>query len=241
MTSVTVIAMDELQPIVWAQAVDGGPALDVVSYTAFAGASIRSCPSLPDTACSTGSTWQKDSDAGVVAFALPQSFGGYFDVSGPQLFTTRFFPGPFVAGDGMTVLPLLLLTFTGETELQTILPGVNVSHDMAGGLGHIFVSVLDCNDHFAPGVTFVPSNRAPASGPYLTTVFYTVSSNGQELPSTSAQATDQAGAGGIFNVPAGGITLSAYRNTMPPQKIGAVDVLVDPALASVAYVRARTH
>jgi hypothetical protein len=242
-TKVTVLAIDSLQPILDAERVDGGSGLDVLQYTALPGVQIRACSTLLQPACndSTSLMWppQTSDDAGVTTFTLPQDFAGFFQITGSNLFTTSFFPGPFVAGDATGILPGTLLSFSAVAGLETVLPGVTVDLQPDGGLGSIVLSVFDCQDHFGPGVSFVPSAVAPPGGAYRTTIFYTQGQGLMEFPSTSATATDNAGAGGILNVPQGAVTVSAILNSTG-QQIAAVDTFVNPGFATAVFVRART-
>jgi hypothetical protein len=106
------------------------------------------------------------------------------------------------------------------------------------GLGHVILSVFDCNDHFAPGVRFVPSTVALPNSGYSTTIFYT---QGQpEFPTTSATSTNNAGSGGILNVPAGAFAVSAMLEPSG-QPIAVANMVVNPGVATLAYIRVRTH
>jgi hypothetical protein len=241
-TMVNLIAIDSLQPIATAEKVDGGSALDVVTYIPLPGTQIRACSSLfyPHCDNNTGTNWQAVDGAGVVTFTLPQSFAGFFEMRGASVFSTTFFPGQFVAGDTMATLPVTVLTLTAVAGLETVLPGVTLSQAADGGLGHVILSVLDCRDHFAPGVYFVPGVVSPPGGPYPTQIFYTVGQGGMEFPSSVATQTDPSGAGGILNVPAGAFTVQVYLASTH-QPIAVLSVFVNPGVASLGYVRVRTH
>jgi hypothetical protein len=239
MATVKVLAIDSLQPILEAEKVDGGSALDVLQYTAMPGLQIRACDSVLDPSCndSTSMMWspQTSDDAGVTTFTLPQDFAGFFEITGSNLFTTSFSPGPFVAGDTTATLPGTFLSLSAVMELGAVLNGVTIDLDSDGGLGSVLLTAFDCQDHFAPGVSFVPSGVAPPGSGYLTTVFYSQGA----LPSTTATATDQFGSGGILNVPDGAFTVKAILQSTG-QPIAAVDTLVRPGLATLVFVRART-
>jgi hypothetical protein len=243
MTTVKFIAVDALQMILQQEKVDGGSGLELVSYTPLPGIPVRACSSILTPGCDfgTGTSYVTTDDAGIAVFTLPQSFDGFYELNSPNLFTTSFFPSQMVAGEAMTEIPGTLLTITAEAELETVLPGVKLSHDLDGGLGHVLLSVFDCNDHFADKVYFVPSMVSPNAG-FPTLIFYTVGQGSTELPSTSATQTDQAGAGGILNVPVGLFHLTAYLNTPTGAvMIGVLDVNVKAGLASSGILRVRTH
>jgi hypothetical protein len=243
MATVKVLAIDGLQPILQAEKVDGGSGLDVLQYTAWPGLQIRACDSVLDPSCSdsTSMMWQPQTsdDAGATTFTLPQDFAGFFQITGANLFTTSFFPGPFVAGDTTATLPGTFLSLSAVMGLEAVLPGVTIDLDSDGGLGSVVLTVFDCQDHFARGVSFVPSGTAPPGSPYVTTIFYTQGMGQMEFPSTSVTATDNAGAGGIFNVPYGAFSVRAILQSTG-QQIATVDTLVYPGLATAVFVRART-
>jgi hypothetical protein len=81
---------------------------------------------------------------------------------------------------------------------------------------------------------------APPGSGYSTTLFYTVGSGGSELPTTTAPATDNSGSGGILNVPAGSFTVKAVL-APTGQQLATVNTLINPGVASLAYIRVRTH
>jgi hypothetical protein len=242
-TKVTVLAIDSLQPILQAEKVDGGSGLDVLQYTALPGVQIRACSSLLQPACNDSASlmWQPQTsdDAGVTTFTLPQDFAGFFQITGSNLFSTSFFPGPFVAGEATSTLPGTLLPLSAVMGLEQILPGLTIDLQPDGGLGSVVLSVFDCQDHFAPGVAFVPGAVAPPGSAYRTTIFYTQGQGQMEFPSTSATATDNAGAGGILNVPQGAFTVRAILQSTG-QPIATVDTFVNPGFATLVFVRTRT-
>src|SRR5580692_4801915 len=78
MTTVTVLAVDALQPITSAEDVDGGSALDLIGYTPLPGLAVRACPSVTDLACTDGTATAQTDEAGTAMFALPQSWDGFY-------------------------------------------------------------------------------------------------------------------------------------------------------------------
>jgi hypothetical protein len=228
-------------PILTAEMVDGGSALDAVQYTPLAGETVRACPALYDQKCAGGTAWQTSNDAGVASFTLPNSFDGYYQFNDPTLFTTSFYPSQMLAGATETTLAASLLPLTATQELGAILNGVTLSYDTDGGLGHIFLTIYDCEDHSAPGVVFVPSSTAAPSSSYATLLFYTEGSGaGSELPTTTATSTDNSGTGGVLNVPVGVFTVTA-KLASTGQTLGLINMLVSPGVASSGILRVRTH
>jgi hypothetical protein len=245
-TQLTLLTIDSLQPILQAEKVDGGSGLDILQYTPIPGLVIHACDSLFDPGChdSTSMTWQPQTsdDAGVVHFTVPQDFAGFFNISspsGPSLFTTTFFPSPFVPGETTNTLPATLLTQTATQGLNAVLSNVTIDYATDGGLGSVVMSIFDCHDHFADGVSFQPSAAAPQSSGYTTTIFYTEGMGQMEFPTTSTQATDKAGAGGILNVPIGSFSVKLVL-AATGQPIGVVNLFINPGVASSVLFRTRT-
>jgi hypothetical protein len=243
MTSVTLLVPDSLQPVLTAQNVDGGSGLDIVQYSPLAGLPVRACPESYDSTCANGTPWQTTNDAGLSTFTLLNSFDGFFEFDPDAgLFTTSFWPGLMVAGDTTATIGATTLPLAAIGELQAVLPGVHIDGEADGGLGHVLLTVYDCQDHSAPGVSFTPSSTAPAGGGYATQLFYTASAGGpgMELPSTTATKTDNSGTGGILNVPTGLLTV-AVTQASTGRQVGVVNVLVPPGRAAAAILRVRTH
>jgi hypothetical protein len=242
MTTVNFIAANSLMPVMSADEVDGGSALDLTSYTPIPGLPVRACSGVLDPTCSSGTNWVTTDEAGVAVFNLLQSFNGYYEYQDPDgsLFTTTAWPSQMVAGETKAEIPGIILPAAGEKLLESVLPGITLSHATDGGLGHILLSVYDCHDHFAPNVYFTPSAIAPNGSGYQTLIFYTVGQ--MHLPSTTAKSTDQGGAGGLLNVPAGAFTVTAYLN-LPSGAIqlAVLDVNVRPGLATSGLIRVRTR
>jgi hypothetical protein len=224
--------LDALKPSLTAQQVDGGSALDIVSGSFISGVQVRACPAPLDPSCMmSGTAWETTDDAGAVHFPLAGSFNGFFLVNRPDLLPYRFYPGPIAADPSPVVDPLAVLSQAGAEELVAAL-GANAapSFDAGSGQGLIFLSVYDCNDHLAPGVSFAISQ--PGAN---TIVFYTTSGG---FPSTSANAT-QLGAAGFLNVPATSQSIHATLQATN-QPIASVTAEVYPATVTEVFFRART-
>jgi hypothetical protein len=243
MTTVHLITTNSLQPILTAEAVDGGSALFPVQYTPLVGEQVRACPEIYDGTCSAGTPYATSNEAGIADFSLLNSFGGYYQFNDPTLFTTAFFPSEMLAGDKETYISATLLPLAATQELAAFLNGISLSYDADGGLGHILISIYDCFDHSAPGVVFTPSSVAPPASPYPTLIFYTEGTGGSssEIPSTTATATDNSGTGGLLNVPKGAFTVKASLATGDKRQLGLLNMLVRPGVASSGILRVRTH
>jgi len=246
-TTVTLLTVDSLQPILTAQAVDGGSGLVEIQYTPLTNIPVRACPTVYDPTCAKGVPappgWNNSGDAGMATFTLPNSFGGYFQFADDAgLFTTSFYASQLMAGDTTDTIAATMLPLSATIGLEAVLQGVHLDHDTDGGLGHILLTVFDCHDHSAPGVYFTPSQVASPGGMYQTQIFYTVGTGGSssEIPSTTAMSTDNSGTGGILNVPAGEINVKAFRYS-DNAPIGVINLLVPPGTAASAILRVRTH
>ena len=242
MTTVTFLAVNALDPITQGSVVDGGSALQLVTYTPYPNVMVRGCSSVLDPLCDNGTatSWETTDDAGTVSFTLPQSWNGFYEMQNPALITTSYYPGQMIAGQTSTTVAGTLVSLIGFQDLEAVTP-VNVSLATDGGVGHVFATVYDCQDHFASGVAFVPGSIA--DGGFPTTVFYTLGTPGEELPSTTATATDQSGTGGILNAPVGGLLVSAVLQatpSTPAQTVGSVEIFINPGVAALLTIRART-
>jgi hypothetical protein len=242
MTDVHLITTNSLMPILTAQTVDGGSALDPVMYTPLVGEQVRACPELYDGKCMGGTPYETSDEGGVASFTLPNSFAGYYQFNDPSLFTTAFFPSQMLAGDKQMTMAATLLPLAATMSLGALLNGITLSYDTDGGtLGHVLLTIYDCHDHSAPGVVFIPSATAPQNGQYQTLIFYTQGSGvGSELPNASAVATDNSGTGGLLNVPKGVFTVTA-KLASTGKTLGLINMLVNPGVASSGVLRVRTH
>jgi hypothetical protein len=244
-TSVTFLAVNALDPITQSsEVVDGGSSLELVTSTPLAGVPVRACSTVFDPTCEggTGTPWETTDDAGHAPFTLPQSWNGFYQFSDPNLVTNAFYPGQMVSGQTSATVTGTLVSNAGFDLLEVGLPGVPISNDPDGGLGHVFVTVYDCQDHFASGVQFVPGSTSDGGIP--TVSFYTGGMTGQELPTTTATATDRSGTGGILNAPVGILQITAIllaTASTPAQTIGTVAVFINPATASLVSIRVRTE
>jgi hypothetical protein len=241
MTTVHLITTNSLMPILTAQTVDGGSALDPVMYTPLVGEQVRACPELYDGKCMGGTPYVTSDEAGVAPFTLPNSFAGYYQFNDPTLFTTAFFPTQMLAGATEMTMAATLLPLAATQSLGALLNGITLSYDTDGGLGHVLLSIYDCRDHSAPGVVFIPSATAPQNSQYPTLIFYTQGSGvGSELPNASATSTDNSGTGGLLNVPKGVFTVTA-KLASTGKTLGLINMLVNPGVAASGTLRVRTH
>jgi hypothetical protein len=240
MTELSFVAVDALKPITQASKVDGGSSLDLVAYSPLPGLQVRGCSALLHPQCDmgTGTPFAFTDDAGIAKFMLLNSFNGFFQINNADggMFSTSFYPSQMLSGDTKESTPAPLLTGAAEKELELALPqNVQLSHDMDGGVGHILVSVFDCNDHFASGVAFSPA--LTSSNP-PTVVFYTQGM--ANIPSFTAQETDMSGAGGLLNVPVGILAVHATLKETA-REISVFNVYVNPGVGASVNIRARTH
>jgi hypothetical protein len=224
---VTLHVVDTFRNIVSAGAT-GGSDLTVVSATPLPGVSVRACPAFDPSCASSGTATVQSDDAGVAQLQLPSSFDGVLQLARPDLLTGTVYLGRFV--DVAPGYPMPMIAAQPAEAFGAQL-GVTIAEGPDAGLGHVFVSAYDCNDRFAPGVSF---RYEPTSA--TTRTFY---DDTKTILSTTDTATDTRGTGGAFNVPAGDVTVTA---TIPAdgRTFRSAKVSVASGGATLLLLRART-
>jgi hypothetical protein len=170
-------------------------------------------------------------DAGVAHFPLKGDFAGFFTLERSDLVPAALYPGNLLAGHPSETFPWAAITPSGFQSLTAIVTSSAPALDQDGGLGHTFVTVYDCHDHQAAGVSFTYSNSSDKA-----VVFYMNSG----LPTTQESQTDNYGLGGEINVPIGALTVHATlaSNLLP---IGGVNIVIRPGAITYANIRVRAH
>jgi hypothetical protein len=232
----TLVVMDAIQSSTSAGAVDGGSDLDTVSGTWLPGVSIRAC-ALRDTSCDDGTQAAMTNDAGKVDFHLSGDFAGFFDIRRPDLVPATLYPGKLLAGQATTSFPAYDIRPDDFVSLARFATNSPPTLDQDGGLGHVLVTIYDCQDHQAPGVTLTYDSSSTQ-----TETFYF--QNG--LPNLKATQTDGYGLAGALNMPVGPLAVRAYL--APPRgtdagtvSLGMTTVDVRAGSLTFAWIRTRTH
>jgi hypothetical protein len=233
---VTLVLMDAIQSSTSQGAVDGGSDLDTVSGTWLPGVSVRAC-ALRDTGCTDGTPAAVTNDAGKVDFHLSGDFVGFFDIRRPDLVPATLYPGKLLAGQSTTSFPAYDIRPDDFVSLAVAATNSLPTLDQDGGLGHVGVTIYDCQDHQAPGVSFAYDSVSSQ-----TEQFYF--QNG--LPNPKATQTDGFGLAGALNVPVGPLAVRAYL--VPPRgtdagavSLGMTTVDVRAGSLTFAWIRTRTH
>jgi hypothetical protein len=230
----TVLVMDGTQISTAAGAVDGGSDLDTVSGSWLSGVTVRECAML-DLDCRSNSVMSSiTDDAGRANFRLPQDFMGFFDVRRPDLVPLTLYPGRFLVDASPVSYPAFAVSPFGLSLLAgTIMADAGV--DPTGTLGHALVTIYDCQDHQAPGVTLHFETTGPDTVPFY---FF------MGLPTRDTTTTDDFGLGGAVNVPTGTETVTAElpaSGGRAPVPVGMATFTVRPGAITQAWIRARTH
>lgn len=205
----------------------GGSDLTVVSATPLPGVSVRACSQL-DPSCGADTPAVQSDDAGVARLTLAKDFAGVIQLARPDLLTGTVYLGRFVDMAPGYPLPMIKAQ-QAETLGQPY--GFTFAEGPDAGLGHVFVTVYDCNDCHAPGVSFRFEPTAPT-----TRTFYLDSKTTLSVTDT---ATDTNGTGGAFNVPAGDVTVTATF-AAGGETFRSTKVHVDSGGATLLFLRART-
>jgi hypothetical protein len=231
---VKVLVMNALDQSVSAGSVDGGSDLDTISGVGLPGVAVRTC-AVRDPDCINGSAAEITDDGGRVDFVMSGDFEGFLDFRRPDLVPSTLYPGNLLSGQTTANFPAFLIdtqTFVALAESASSTPPC-VDED--GGLGHVIVTIYDCHDHQAPGVSVTYDNHASSILP-----FYFKGG----FPSTTASQTDSFGLAGAINIPQGSLDVSASFH--PPGDaaaipVGNVNIVVRPGGITFAWIRARTH
>jgi hypothetical protein len=166
-----------------------------------------------------------------VTVHVPGDFDGFHRFTLDGYLPATLYAGPVLA-DASTQSLLTAMLKKNDTALLAAAIGVPLETDPDSGVGHIFIQVFDCYDRHAPNVVFTLG----VDGGKETVQWYV--RNG--LPSTTAKETDTLGAGGVINVPQGGVNLTATIEGTK-QTIGTVNAVVSPGATTFAWVRVRTR
>jgi hypothetical protein len=230
----TMLVMNALDQSVSAGSVDGGSDLDTISGTGMPGVAVRPC-TLRDPDCMNAPEATLTDDGGRVDFSLSGDFAGFFDFRRPDLVPSTLYPGNLLAGQPSASFPAFLIDTSTFVALAQAASGTSPCIDTDGGLGHVLVTIYDCNDHQAPGVSVTYDNSAATMLPFYFK---------DGIPSTTAKQTDSFGLAGAINVPKGALSVSAFLH--PPgdaasTPIGNINVVVRPAAITFAWIRVRTH
>jgi len=232
----TLVVMDAVQSSTSAGAIDGGSDLDTVSGTWLPGVSVRAC-ALRDPDCNDGTQAAMTDDAGKVDFRLNGDFAGFFDIRRPDLVPATLYPGKLLAGQSTTSFPAYDIRPDDFVSLALLATNSAPTLDQDSGVGHVIVTIYDCQDHQAPGVSLTYDSRSSK-----TESFYF--QNG--LPNLKATQTDGYGLAGALNVPVGPLAVRAYF--APPHdtdagaaSLGMTTVDVRAGSLTFAWIRTRTH
>jgi hypothetical protein len=223
------VVMDATRPATSVGSIDGGSDLDTVSGDWLSGVSVRPC-ALLDPGCLEAPAPVLTDDAGRAEFHLTGDFAGFFDIRRSDLVPATLYPGHFLASQSMVSFPAYGITPAGAQGLAaaTRTP-LNLSGD--SGMGTALVTIYDCQDHQAAGVSYSYDNLGPHGVPFYFT---------GGLPDTSVTETDAYGLGGAANVPVGTMKVTA-RLVDTTTVLGSASFGVRAGSLTFAWVRVRSH
>jgi hypothetical protein len=229
--AVTLIVMAGVEPSTSAGAIDGGSDLDTVSGTWLSGVSVRAC-ALRDLDCEGGAAAAATTDStGAATFRLMENFNGFFEMSRSDLVPGTLYPGNFLTGQSVASFPAYAVSPAELQGLAAIITKDTVELDPEGSVGHALVTIYDCQDHQAPGVSLTYSASDAQTVPFYFQ---------DGLPSGTATETDSYGLAGALNVPVGAVTVSGTLAS-GGRSVGMTTFLVRPGALTFAWIRARTH
>jgi hypothetical protein len=226
---VTVVVIDPTWPTLSAGGIDGGSDLDTIMGDWLPGVTVRSC-TLLDPDCRDAPDAGLTDDAGRVEFRLPADFAGFFDLRRPDLVPTTLYPGHLLAGQSAASFPVFDLAPIKLLDLATG-AGTTATLDIDAGVGHALVTVYDCQDHQASGVSIAYDNLGPRGMPFYFT---------GGLPDLSETETDDFGLAGAFNVPVGALRATATLVSTGAE-VGSASFDVRPGSLTSAWIRVRSR
>jgi hypothetical protein len=228
--AVTVVVIDPTWPTISAGGIDGGSDLDTIIGDWLPNVAVRPCVLL-DPDCRAAPEAGLTDDAGRAEFNLAQDFAGFFDLRRPDLVPATLYPGRLLAGQSVASLPTFDLFPMNFLDLATS-AGATVTLDVDGGVvGHALVTIYDCQDHQASGVSVAFDNLGSRGAPFYF-------SNG--LLDLSAMKTDDFGLAGALNVPVG--TLRATATVVSTKtEVGSASFDVRPGSLTSAWIRVRSR
>jgi hypothetical protein len=225
----TVVVIDPSWPTLSAGGIDGGSDLDTIIGDWLPNVAVRHC-ALLDPNCRDAPEAGLTDDAGRAEFKLAEDFAGFFDLRRPDLIPATLYPGRLLAGQSVASLPTFDFSPTNFQDLATS-AGATVTLDVDGGVGHALVSIYDCQDHQALGVSVAFDNLGSRGAPFYF-------SNG--LPDLSATQTDDFGLAGALNVPVGTLRATATLVSTGTE-VGSASFDVRPGSLTSAWIRVRSR
>jgi hypothetical protein len=229
--AVTFTVLNALDPVVTAGS-QGGTDFTALSYTPVPGVSVEGCNALDVFCTAPASSEAVSDDAGIATVVVPENFGGYFEFMNPGFLPSTLYPGRFLADASAFPATFGDLNTTATLSIASILR-VPMLVDPEAGVGQAFVQVFDCFDRYAPGVSF--TFGIVDAGPnevqwYINDMF----------PSNGATQTDSQGTGGLLNVPAGSLLVTATL-AGTTRVLGTANPLLRAGWVTYAWIRVRTH
>jgi hypothetical protein len=167
---------------------------NIVTQMPIAGVSVRLCRKIDITCEGPVSETLLTDSAGQVSFAVDDGFEGYANFEGEGIIRGLYFFNPPVTTD----LPSASIAIGSAQVMGILTTAVGTTQQPDRSI--ILVRVLDCTGAPASGVILAAEGADPESVP-----FYSEAG----LPSGTAQATDDAGYGGLVNAKPGSITFTA--------------------------------
>lgn len=184
------------------------PYVGLVNALPIPGVSVRPCDKL-DVSCSSPlADAEVTDDAGVVRFTVAAGYDGYLETAWDAGPPAMVFINPPVV-DSTPHRPTRLVDTTNfENIVGFVTKGLDGNHPIDPAMGHVFLYVSDCNKAPGVGVQFTFDRHGDETiSAYLI----------NNLPSTTATATDALGSFAILDVPPGPITVTAALQTTGQQ------------------------
>jgi hypothetical protein len=167
-------------------------AVDLLSQRPIVGVGVTLCAKL-DPDCIYPIAQYQSNEAGQLDIEMPAGYDGYLQTEGGSVYPTLFFPPNTRKQRAASTLPMVPAAFFGTMFAQL---GVSVSDDRSV----IMTTALDCLGRPAAGIALASPQADERSVNYVLQA---------GMPSRTALATDEAGAGGFVNIKTGSAVITA--------------------------------
>ena len=198
------------------------PLVDALTLGPIANVHVVACNKL-DLMCAQPVADSTTGSDGKLKITVPASFAGYLQQTERRDYApAMYFLPATLPADGM--LPNFPLLASGVI-IDALALALGAGLDPARG--HMMLIADDCAGDTVAGITFASPQADP-----MTVQFYVR----DQLPSTTAKDTADAGNGGYLNFPAG-TTLITAKDDKSGLELATVSVLVRPGFITVSYIR----
>jgi len=193
--------------------------MDAIAQTPLVGTSASLCKKL-DFECTSPVARAMSDVAGTVHFDITPMFDGFVELKTEGYDSAMMFLPPTVESVHLGVLPLTTVESIG-------LLGASLGKTLMPGMGRVLTTAIGCDKQPAGGVTVSVEGDMGDE----VVQFYAVGG----VPTFAANATDESGFGGFFNMKPGQVTLSGTLEDGTP--VGRAGFFTRPDFVSFRRIQ----